>query len=161
MRQVPQSTRLPRAGELLGIGAVADRTGVAVSALRFYEDVGLVTAQRAPSGHRRFHRSTIRRVSFIRICQRLGYSLDDIREQLARLPENRTPTEADWQALAAKFRTDIDRRIAELGQLRDKLDGCIGCGCLSLQKCALYNPDDVARGLGNGPRYLLGDSPNT
>ncbi len=161
MRQVPQSPRVPRVGQQLSIGAVADRTGVAVSAVRFYEDAGLVTAERAASGHRRFHRSTIRRVSFIRICQRLGYSLDEIREQLARLPEKRTPTESDWQALAAGFRTDIDRRIAELGQLRDKLDGCIGCGCLSLQKCALYNPDDVAQGLGNGPRYLLGDSPSS
>lgn len=143
---------------LLSIGAVADRTGIAVSAIRFYESEGLISAQRSESGHRRFTRSTIRRVSFIRICQGLGYRLDEIAAQLETLPDGRTPSEADWQRLAAGFATDIDQRIAELQQLRDKLDGCIGCGCLSLQRCAIYNPADGARGLGPGPRYLLGDS---
>ncbi len=142
----------------LTIGAVADRTGLAVSAVRFYEAEGLITADRAPSGHRRFHRSVIRRLSFIRICQSLGYRLDEIAAQLGRLPAARTPTERDWQRLAAEFARDIDERIAGLQQLRERLDGCIGCGCLSLQRCAMYNPDDVARGLGSGPRYLLGDS---
>lgn len=143
----------------MAIGAVAERTGVAVSALRFYEEQGLIAATRDPSGHRRFERATIRRVSFIRICRQLGYSLDEIREQLASLPDQRTPTEQDWQALAARFANDIDDRIEGLRQLRDKLDGCIGCGCLSLQRCALYNPDDTASRLGRGPRYLLGDAP--
>jgi MerR family redox-sensitive transcriptional activator SoxR len=143
----------------MAIGAVAERTGVAVSALRFYEEQGLIASTRDQSGHRRFERATIRRVSFIRICQQLGYSLDDIRRQLDSLPDGRTPTESDWQELAARFADDIDRRIDGLRQLRDKLDGCIGCGCLSLQRCALYNPDDVAVRLGAGPRYLLGDTP--
>ncbi len=141
----------------LAIGAVATRTGVAVSAIRFYEEQGLIESTRASSGHRRFERSTIRRISFIRICQQLGYSLDEIKKQLEALPHGRTPDESDWQKLAASFRSDIDDRMAGLAQLKDKLDGCIGCGCLSLQRCALYNPDETAAGLGQGPRYLLGD----
>lgn len=145
----------------LAIGAVAARTGVAVSAIRFYEDQGLVESTRESSGHRRFERSTIRRISFIRICQQLGYSLDEIKTQLQALPHGRTPTEADWQRLAATFRSDIDARMAGLAELKDKLDGCIGCGCLSLQRCALYNKDDAAARLGQGPRYLLGDTPST
>ena len=145
---------------LLAIGAVADRTGVAVSAIRFYEEQGLVQSTRAASGHRRFERSTIRRVSFIRICQQLGYSLDEIRQQLEALPSARTPNEQDWQRLAESFRRDIDARMAGLAQLKEKLDGCIGCGCLSLQRCALYNAGDGAARLGQGPRYLLGDSPD-
>ena len=143
---------------LLASGAVSSRTGVAVSAIRFYEEQGLVGATRESSGHRRFERSTIRRISFIRICQQLGYSLDEIRIQLDSLPQGRTPNEQDWQRLAASFRRDIDARMAGLAQLKEKLDGCIGCGCLSLQRCALYNADDVAARLGPGPRYLLGDS---
>jgi MerR family redox-sensitive transcriptional activator SoxR len=146
------------ADRMLAIGTVAARTGLTVSAIRFYEEQGLVEAQRAPSGHRRFHRSALRRISFIRICQQLGYSLDDIRTQLARLPEGRTPTESDWQQLAEGFSADIEQRIAGLQRLKDRLDGCIGCGCLSLQKCALYNADDAASALGAGPRYLLGNT---
>ncbi len=146
---------------MLTIGAVANRTGVAVSAIRFYEEQGLIAATRESSGHRRFERSTIRRISFIRICQQLGYSLDEIKTQLDALPHKRTPTEQDWQRLAASFRRDIDERIAALDQLKDKLDDCIGCGCLSLQRCALYNADDTASRLGQGPRYLLGDNPET
>ena len=145
----------------LTIGAVSARTGDAVSAIRFYEERGLITSTRQTSGHRRFERSTIRRISFIRICQQLGYSLDEIKDQLDALPQSRTPTEKDWQLLAASFRHDIDQRIARLTQLKEKLDGCIGCGCLSLQRCALYNQDDKASGLGKGPRYLLGDSPSS
>lgn len=144
---------------LLAIGLVADRTGLAVSAIRFYESVGLISSMRASSGHRRFRRSTIRRLSFIRICQRLGYSLDEIGDQLAKLPSSRTPTERDWRRMATGFAVDIDQRIAELAMLRDKLEGCIGCGCLSLDRCAMYNPADEAAALGDGPRYLLGDTP--
>ena len=143
----------------LAIGAVAARTGVAVSAIRFYEEQGLVESTRESSGHRRFERSTIRRISFIRICQQLGYSLEDIKTQLEALPHGRTPTEQDWQRLAATFRSDIDARMAGLAELKEKLDGCIGCGCLSLQRCALYNKGDTAARLGQGPRYLLGDVP--
>lgn len=143
--------------ELLSIGVVADRTGVAISALRFYEEQGLVHAERAASGHRRFERSALRRISFIRISQQLGYSLDDIRTALDALPNSRTPTETDWQNLARVFRRDLDARIAGLTALRDKLDGCIGCGCLSLQRCQLYNADDIAADFGDGPRWLLGD----
>ncbi len=153
-RSSRKSSQIP----LLAIGALSDRTGVAISAIRFYEEQGLIESTRAESGHRRFERSTIRRLSFIRICQQLGYSLDAIRTQLDALPQGRTPSEQDWTDMATAFRSDIERRIEGLSVLRDKLDGCIGCGCLSLQRCALYNPDDVAAGLGSGPRYLLGDS---
>ena len=149
----------PLADPPLSIGAVADRTGLAVSAVRYYEDEGLITATRASSGHRRFKRSVIRRVSFIRTCQRLGYSLDEIREHLASLPSGRTPTESDWQKLARSFERDLDARIQELTQPREKLSGCIGCGCLSMQRCAIWNPEDVAADLGSGPRWLLGDTP--
>lgn len=143
---------------LLPIGVVAERTGLAVSAVRFYEQQGLISAVRAASGHRRFARSTIRRVSFILACQRLGYSLAEIATQLADLPDARTPTDEDWEHLAARFRADLDDRIQGLIELRDRLDGCIGCGCLSLDRCAIYNPSDAAAELGAGPRYLLGDS---
>jgi len=154
-------TPAPRPDDRLTIGQVAERTGLAVSAVRFYADEGLIPADRNPSGHRRFHRSTIRRVSFILICQRLGYSLTEIAEQLERLPHGRTPTEADWENLSNRFATDLDRRIAEMQRLREKLTWCIGCGCLSLQRCAIYNPADGAGDLGHGPRYLLGDEPPT
>ncbi len=143
---------------LLAIGALADRTGVSISAIRFYEGKGLVRSERAPSGHRRFRKSVIRRLSFVLISQRLGYSLDEIRAQLDRLPNGRTPTERDWNRLAIGFAADIDDRIAGLRRLRDELDGCIGCGCLSMEKCAMWNPGDGAGRFGAGPRYLLGDS---
>jgi len=143
---------------LLAIGAVADRTGIAISAIRFYESKGLISSERASSGHRRFRKSIIRRLSFILISQRLGYKLDEIKMQLDRLPDGRTPTERDWNRLAREFAIDIDERIAGLQLLRSKLDGCIGCGCLSLDKCEMWNPDDAANELGDGPRYLLGDT---
>jgi len=143
---------------MVPIGEVASRTGLAVSAVRFYEKIGLISAERAPSGHRRFPRSTMRRVSFILICQNLGYSLQEISEHLDGLPEGRTPTDEDWEAMATAFRADVDDRIDRLTTLRDRLDGCIGCGCLSLQRCAIYNPDDAAATLGDGPRFLLGDN---
>lgn len=140
------------------IGAIAERTGLAVSAVRFYADEGLIASERASSGHRRFSRSVIRRISFIRICQKLGYSLEEITAQLATLPDGRTPNERDWERLASGFSIDIDQRIAELAKLRDTLSGCIGCGCLSLKHCTIWNPDDGAAALGDGPRYLLGNS---
>lgn len=142
--------------DLVTIGALAARSGLAVSAIRFYEDKGLLKAQRAGSGHRRFPREALRRVSFIRITQSLGYSLEEIRGYLETLPDERTPTKADWARLSRDFSKDVDRRIASLQQLKAKLTGCIGCGCLSLKNCSLYNPQDVAADKGSGPRFLLG-----
>lgn len=144
---------------MLTIGEVADRTGVARSALRFYESEGLIEADRSSGGQRRFPRHMLRRVAFIRVAQRVGLSLDEIREALATLPEGRTPTKADWTRLSRSWRPRIDEQIAVLERLRDQLSSCIGCGCLSLRSCALYNPQDAAAELGEGPRYLLGDDP--
>lgn len=144
---------------LLSIGRVAERTGCSVSALRFYEEKGLLRALRTAGGKRIFNRSDIRRVSFILICQRLGYTLEDIRKALATLPDERTPNKADWRRLSKQFSVDIDRRIQELEQLKDRLTGCIGCGCLSLNDCKLFNPNDRAEAAGEGPRFLLGDQP--
>lgn len=142
----------------LSIGTVAKRVGCAVSAIRFYADEGLVPVVRAASGHRVFARSSIRRISFILISQRLGYTLDDIRRVLRKLPNERTPTQDDWQALSRYFRQDIDRRISELEQLKTKLTGCIGCGCLSLTHCHLYNPDDKAGLTKSGPDLFFSGS---
>ena len=139
----------------LTIGAMSDRTGVATSALRFYESEGLIHASRSPGGQRRYPRDTLRRVSFIRIAQQVGLSLDEIRSALASLPENRTPTQKDWEKLSASWRPRIDEQIAILERLRDRLASCIGCGCLSLKVCKLVNPDDVAGERGPGPRYVL------
>lgn len=143
----------------ISIGKLAERTGIAVSAIRFYEDKGLIRSIRNRGGHRRFLQADIRRVSFILIAQRLGFSLADIADQLATLPDGRNPTKADWDRISRRFGTVLDQRIADLTLLRARLNGCIGCGCLSLNACALYNPDDTAAGKGNGPRYLLGDRP--
>jgi len=140
---------------LLTIGEVAGRTGLAVSAIRYYDDEGLVTARRSPGGKRLFIRSDIRRLSFIMIAQRLGFTLEEIREQLAGLPLERTPNKADWSKIAESFRESLDVRIAMLTRLRDRLDGCIGCGCLSMETCALYNPEDKAAQKGPGPRLVL------
>lgn len=145
---------------LLAIGEVAERTGLAVTAIRFYEDKGLIRSERASSGHRRFRRSTIRRLSFVLIAQRLGYRLVEIREQLDTLPVDAAPTARDWERLSRRFGTELDERIAGLQLLRKRLDGCIGCGCLSLDACELYNLDDRAASLGAGPRWLLGDDPS-
>ena len=142
---------------ILPIGRLARRTGVAVSAVRFYEEKGLLSALRSDGGRRMFRRSDIRRVSFIRIAQQFGFTIREIGVLLADLPDARTPTEADWKAIGARFRDTLDARIEALTRLRDDLDGCIGCGCLSLRKCSLYNPDDAAATRGAGPRYLMGD----
>src|SRR6476469_5748422 len=144
--------------ELLAIGEVAERTGVSVSALRFYEAEGMVAPIRSAGGQRRFPRDALRRVAFIRVAQRVGLTLDEIRAALATLPEQRTPTAADWARLSRAWKRQLDERIQLLEGLRDELSSCIGCGCLSLQACKLYNPDDRARALGQGPRYLLGDT---
>jgi MerR family redox-sensitive transcriptional activator SoxR len=142
---------------LLSIGDLARRTGLTVSAIRFYEQRGLVTAIRTTGNQRRFARSDIRRLSFALIAQQLGLSLGQIETELATLPAGRTPTREDWQAVSRRIRGVLDQKIALLSQTRDKLDGCIGCGCLSLDRCALYNPDDRAAKAGAGPRFLLGD----
>lgn len=142
----------------LTIGQLAERTGLATSAIRFYESKGLLTPIRTAGGQRRFRRSDLRRVSFILITQALGYPLSAIAEQLDRLPESGAPNRRDWERLARGFRADIDERIRGLESLRDRLTSCIGCGCLSLKACRIYNPDDAAASGGTGPRYLLGDS---
>lgn len=139
----------------LTIGNLARRTGLAVSAIRFYEDKGLIAPVRNASGHRRYDRSDIRRLSFILIAQELGFPLARIAEALASLPEARTPTKADWERLSRRFRTDLDARIDRLTRLRDTLTGCIGCGCLSLKACKLWNPGDELGKMGPGPRKLL------
>jgi MerR family redox-sensitive transcriptional activator SoxR len=138
------------------IGTLAQRTGVAVSAIRFYEEKGLLASLRTGGNQRRFRRSDIRRVSFILIAQKLGLALAEIERELAELPHGRTPTVEDWQRISSSMRAQIDRRIALLELTRSKLDGCIGCGCLSLAKCQLYNKDDSAALGGSGPRYVLG-----
>jgi MerR family redox-sensitive transcriptional activator SoxR len=143
--------------DLLSIGELSERADVAPSALRFYEAEGLIESTRTDGGQRRYQRETLRRVSFIRIAQKVGLSLDQIRESLATLPRSRTPTKADWARLSRTWRPELDEHIAMLVRLRDQLDECIGCGCLSLRSCALYNTGDAAAGFGPGPRYLLGD----
>lgn len=142
---------------LLSIGQVASRTGLAVSAIRFYETRGLITPIRNAGGQRRYMRSDIRTLSFVLIAQQLGFSIDEIKSQLHELPDGRAPTQKDWTRISRSFRENLDTRIAMLTRLRDKLDGCIGCGCLSLRKCSLYNPDDRARRQGTGPRYIVAD----
>lgn len=143
------------AESLLTIGEVAERSGMATSALRFYERQGLVHAERTASGQRRFRRDVLRRIAFIRIARRVGLSLDEIVDALDGLPVDRAPNSQDWQRLTRGWRQRIDERIALLDALRSGLTSCIGCGCLSLRTCALANPGDVAASLGSGPRYLL------
>lgn len=143
----------------LTVGQVAKRAGVATSALRFYEANGLISSDRNSAGHRRFRPDVLRRVSFIKVAQRVGLTLGEIRAALATLPDGRTPTRADWAKLANGWKPVLDERIALLEAMREKLDGCIGCGCLSLDTCRLYNPDDTAQRHGTGPRWLLGDTP--
>jgi MerR family redox-sensitive transcriptional activator SoxR len=145
------------ATSLLSIGELARRTGLTVSAIRFYEQRGLVAAVRTGGNQRRFPRSDIRRLSFAMIAQRLGLTLGEIEAELASLPAGRPPTRDDWHAISLRLRGVLESKIAMLQQTRDLLDGCIGCGCLSLDKCALYNPGDRAARAGPGPRFLLGD----
>ncbi|GGM94928.1 redox-sensitive transcriptional activator SoxR [Terrabacter tumescens] len=138
----------------LTIGQVAERTGAATSALRYWEDLGLIDSVRTSGNQRRYERVTIRRVSFIRAAQRIGLSLDEIRAALATLPEGRTPTAGDWARLSRAWRSRLDDQIRRIERLRDQLDSCIGCGCLSLRTCALNNPSDVLADRGPGPVLL-------
>lgn len=145
---------MPAESPSLGVGELARRAGVAVSTLHYYESRGLVTAQRSSGNQRRYPRSALRRVAFIRAAQQLGIGLAEIAESLQQLPQQRTPTKADWARLSAAWRHRLDERIAALQALRDKLDGCIGCGCLSLRACALYNPGDACAASGPGAQRL-------
>ena len=141
---------------LLAISEISKRSGVAASALRFYEDRGLIRSERAGSGHRRYPRDVLRRLAFIVFAQRMGLSLDEIAAELAKLPGNRAPERSDWARISATWQARIDERISELQRLREGLTRCIGCGCLSLKECQLSNPGDRAAGLGPGPRYWIG-----
>ena len=141
----------------LTIGELARRTGMSVSAIRFYESRGLLRAVRTSGNQRRFLRSDIRRLSFALIAQQLGLTLSEIEAELSTLPQGRAPNPQDWQAISARIRGALQARIEMLQKTRDLLDGCIGCGCLSLDKCRLYNPNDRAARAGAGPRFLLGD----
>ena len=143
--------------KVLTISEIARRSGVASSALRFYEERGLIMSQRAGSGHRRYPRSVLRRIAFIVFAQRVGLSLAEISEELARLPAQRTPTGRDWARLSGSWTSRIDQRIAELQRLKAGLTECIGCGCLSLDRCQWANPADRVARNGPGPRYLIGD----
>jgi MerR family redox-sensitive transcriptional activator SoxR len=144
---------------LLAITEVSRRSGVAASALRYYEQRGLITASRAGSGHRRYPRPVLRRIAFIVFAQRVGLTLDEIGIELAKLPPDRVPSRRDWSRLTSTWSARIDQRIAELHRLKTGLTECIGCGCLSLDRCKLANPGDRAAGLGPGPRYWIGDRP--
>ncbi len=148
MSQVPRTTRE------MTVGQLAVRSGVSVSALHFYEAEGLIAARRTPGNQRRYPRATLRRVAFIRVSQRVGIPLARIKAALDTLPAGRTPTRQDWARLSATWRRDLDERISQLQELRDRLTGCIGCGCLSMNSCQLANPDDVLGRHGAGPRKL-------
>lgn len=145
--------------DLLTIGQLAERSGMATSALRYYEKLGLLRSERTAGGQRRYSRATLRRVAFIRAAQRVGLSLDEAGTALDRLPGDRAPSSQEWSAVAESWQSRIDQQIAELEQLKRKLTGCIGCGCLSLARCALYNADDRAGATGPGARYLLTRDP--
>ena len=144
---------------LLPISEVSRRSGVAASALRFYEERGLITSERAGSGHRRYPRAVLRRIAFIVFAQRVGLTLEEIGGELAKLPPDRAPNRRDWSRLSSRWSSRIDQRIAELERLKAGLTECIGCGCLSLERCKLANPDDRAAARGAGPRYWIGDRP--
>ncbi len=148
MAQIPDQTRE------LSVGQLAERSGFAVSALHFYEAEGLISARRTPGNQRRYRREMLRRLAFIRASQRVGIPLKTIKQALDRLPNNRTPNRRDWERLSAAWRTDLDERIAQLEHLRDRLSGCIGCGCLSIDRCKLTNPGDVLGEEGPGARNL-------
>lgn len=144
--------RLP---DVLTVGELAARSGVPASALRYYESLGLISAARSAGGQRRYPRAVLRRVAVIRAARQVGVPLEEIRTALATLPHDRTPTRADWARLSRVWRTRLDRQIAQLERLRDDLSGCIGCGCLSLRRCRLYNPEDQLGAAGSGPRLLV------
>jgi MerR family redox-sensitive transcriptional activator SoxR len=145
--------------DVLTIGEISRRSGVAASALRFYEEKGLITSEREGTGHRRYPRPVLRRIAFIVFAQRIGLTLEEIGNELAKLPPHRAPTRRDWSRLSQTWTSRIDRRIAELQRLRAGLTECIGCGCLSLERCQLSNPGDRAARNGPGPRYWVGDRP--
>jgi MerR family transcriptional regulator, redox-sensitive transcriptional activator SoxR len=149
-----QVADIPEQTRELTVGQLAQRSGVAVSALHFYEAEGLISARRTSGNQRRYKREMLRRVAFIRASQRVGIPLKTIKEALDRLPNNRTPNRRDWERLSAAWRKDLDERIAQLEHLRDRLSGCIGCGCLSIDRCNLTNPGDVMGDEGPGPRNL-------
>lgn len=140
--------------DLLTVGEVAERSGFAPSALRFYERLGLLRATRTAGGQRRYERNVLRRLAFIRAARNVGLSLDEVAAALAQLPDGRTPTRSDWTRLSNGWRRRLDEQIAALTALRDGLDSCIGCGCLSLRRCAISNPGDVAARVGPGAAYL-------
>ena len=140
--------------ETLTVGEVARRSGFAPSAVRFYERAGLIRSERSAGGQRRFQRITLRRLAFVRAARHVGLTLDEVRDALARLPESRTPTRADWAALSASWRSRLDAEIDALVALRDRLTSCIGCGCLSLKRCQISNPNDMAAGSGPGAVFL-------
>jgi MerR family redox-sensitive transcriptional activator SoxR len=148
---------MPDRDDAMSIGELAHRAGTAPSALRYYEELGLIASTRSSGGQRRYARQMLRRIAFIGAAQAVGLSLLQIRHALSLLPDQRAPNRRDWARLAQDWRSLLDARIAALGRLRDQLDSCIGCGCLSLQACKLYNPGDVAARRGAGPRYLAGD----
>jgi MerR family redox-sensitive transcriptional activator SoxR len=141
---------------VIPISEIARRSGVAASALRFYEDRGLISSERGAGGYRRYPRSVLRRIAFIVFAQRIGLTLEEIHAELAKLPADRVPTRGDWAKLSAGWKARIDQRIAELTRLREGLTECIGCGCLSISRCKLANPADGAARMGPGPRYWLG-----
>ncbi|MBB5873005.1 MerR family redox-sensitive transcriptional activator SoxR [Allocatelliglobosispora scoriae] len=143
--------------ERLTIGELAARSGLAPSALRYYEEQGLIAAERTSGGQRRYARNVLRRIAFVRAAQRVGLTLEEARVALDRLPSERAPHAGEWARVATTWQHRIDEQIAELLTLRENLSGCIGCGCLSLRTCRIYNPDDAARAGGPGARYLLGD----
>jgi MerR family transcriptional regulator, redox-sensitive transcriptional activator SoxR len=143
--------------DLLTISEVSRRSGVASSALRFYEDRGLIRSERAGSGHRRYPRAVLRRIAFVVFAQKIGLTLDEVGAELAKLPANRTPNRADWARISSGWTRRVDERIAELQRLRDSLTSCIGCGCLSLTQCQLSNPADRVRSQGSGPRFWIAD----
>jgi MerR family redox-sensitive transcriptional activator SoxR len=145
--------------DVLTIQEISRRSGVSASALRFYEERGLISSQRAGSGHRRFARAVLRRIAFIVFAQRIGLSLEEIGTELAKLPAGRAPSGRDWGRLSRRWSARIDERIAELERLKAGLTECIGCGCLSLERCRFANPADRAARLGPGPRYWIGDQP--
>jgi MerR family redox-sensitive transcriptional activator SoxR len=153
-----KSRGLVETTDSLTIADIARRSGVAASALRFYEQRGLLASERTGAGHRRYPRAVLRRIAFIVFAQRIGLSLEEISEAVTGLPGNRVPERADWAKLSARWRARVDARIEELQRLKSGLTECIGCGCLSLQTCRLSNPDDRAAKRGPGARYLLGDA---